>query len=447
MAKAKSARDIAQSALYAVFYQGAYSNLGLNALLNKYEPPESERALASEIVYGVVQNYRLLDAYIASFSKTPLKKLQRRALIILRMAFYQLIFLDRIPESAVVNESVKLARAHLNAGAAGFINGLLRSYLRAENFKPKLPDDDIARISVENSLPDWMAKHFIKSYGKKAGADIIRCANIRPNVYIKRNDYASSHDELISALEAENAKVSAVDIIDGAYLLETRGDVTRLESFGKGMFFFEDITSQIAAKAVGAKAGDIVIDVCASPGAKTFAMAQDMDGQGQILSFDLHEKRVGLIEDAAKRLKIGIVKCGVKDAAEFDASLENTADAVLVDAPCSGLGTIAKKPDIRLKTDEEMKTLPEIQLSILENSARYVKSGGTVVYSTCTLNPSENEEVVSAFLKKHPEFRAADVPNMEKLNEEFYILREKTVTLLPNKNFGDGFFIAKMIKE
>lgn len=447
MGKIKSARDIAQSVLYAVFYQGAYSNLGLGALLNKYDPPESERALASELVYGVIQNYRMIDAYISAFSKTPINKLQRRALIILRISFYQLLYLDKIPKSAVVNEAVKLARAHLNSGAAGFVNGVLRAFLREEAFTPELPKDTVGRLSAEYSLPDWMAAHFIKSYGVEKGTRIIKSPNIRPSVYIRRNRYLASHDELISALFEDGAEAIKSDLIEGAYVLKAKGDMTRLKAFKNGLFFFEDITSQFAAGALCAKAGDTVIDVCASPGAKSFAAAQAMEGKGQILSFDLHEKRVDLIRSAVQRLKIDIIKCRANDATVYDEKLDSYADSVLADVPCSGLGTIAKKPDIRLKKESELLEIPDIQLSILENAARYLKPGGTLIYSTCTLNPAENEDVVLSFLKRNKNFYITDVPGVEKIDESLLVKREKTVTFLPDESLGDGFFIAKMIKE
>ncbi|MBR2742838.1 MAG: 16S rRNA (cytosine(967)-C(5))-methyltransferase RsmB [Clostridia bacterium] len=442
----KNARDIAQSALYSVFCEGAYSNLGLRALLNKYDPAPDDRALASELVYGVIQNYRLLDAYIAAFSKTPPEKLQRRALIILRIAFYQLLFLDRIPESAAVNEAVKSARRTLNAGAAGYVNAVLRAYLRDKSFKPNLPDDTTERLALEYSLPEWMARHFIKSYGDDAGARIIRAVNDRPKIYIRRNAYRASEEELSRALSDEGASIEASPALNGAYVFSGKGDPTRYRAFSRGMFFFQDITSQLAAHAAGAREGGTVIDMCAAPGAKSFAAAQYMNNKGTIFAFDIHENRVGLIKDAAERLGIDIIKPAPRDAAEFDAELCETADAVIADVPCSGLGTIAKKPDIRLKSEKELFSLPETQNKILKNASKYVKPGGTLVYSTCTLNPAENEDVVSAFLREHKDFSAVS-PEFPGVPKELTIRRGGTVTFLPDGNFGDGFFIAKLVKD
>ena len=446
MKKIKSARDIAQSVLYSVFYQGAYSNLGLNALLNKYDPSDSERAFASELVYGVIQNYRMLDKYISSFSKTPLCKLQRRVLIILRISFYQLLYLDKIPKSAVVNEAVKLTRAHLNAGAAGFVNGLLRSFLREENFKLDMPEDYVERLSLEYSLPNWMAKHFIKSYGTEKGVHIIKQSNIRPRMYIRKNEYCPLKDDFSSMILNDGAEIEKSDLIEGAYILKSKGNIAKLKSFEKGLFFFEDITSQIAANALSVKPGDTVIDLCASPGAKSFAAAQSMVGSGIIFSFDLYENRTGLIKSAAQRLNINIIECKTGDASVYDELLAERADAVLADVPCSGLGTIAKKPDIRFKKEEELLKLPHLQYSILENASRYVKKGGVLVYSTCTLNPMENENVVMSFLKNNNEFSITDIPCLEKADENLFIRRGNTVTFLPDSGLGDGFFIARMVK-
>ncbi len=446
MSGRKNARDIAQSALYSVFYEGAYSNLGLMALLDKYDPPPAERALATEITYGVIQNYRLLDAYIAAFSKMPPRKLQRRALIILRMAFYQLLFLERIPDSAAVSEAVKMARRSLNSGAAGYVNGVLRSFLREENFKPKLPDDETARLSVEYSLPDWMAKHFIKSYGRDAGERIIRASNDRPAAYIRLNEYRADEETLRRALSEENAAIQSAGFPKGAYIFTGKGDPARTKAFSKGMFFFEDITSQLAAAALDAREGCTVIDVCASPGAKSFAAAQYMKGKGTVYAFDLHENRVGLIKTAAERLGISIVKPAAGDASVPNEALYECADAVMADVPCSGLGTLSKKPDIRLKDEKELQTLPETQNKILNTASKYVKPGGTLVYSTCTLNPAENEDAVAAFLKANPDF-SAEEPFTGNAPEDIIIRRNKTVTFLPDKCFGDGFFIAKLKKE
>ncbi|MBQ3379487.1 MAG: 16S rRNA (cytosine(967)-C(5))-methyltransferase RsmB [Clostridia bacterium] len=442
----KNAREIAAGALYGVFYEGAYSNLSLKSLLDRYDPTPPERALASELVYGVIQNYRLLDAYIASFSKTPPHKLQRRALIILRMAFYQLLYLERIPKSAAVSEAVKMARKSLNLGAAGYVNGVLRAFLRSDGFSLALSDDAAERLALKYSLPEWMAAHFIESYGSEAGERIICAANDRPAVYIRLNSYRASEKTLINAIEADGADIRRSEALDGAYVLSCRGDPSRLNAFRQGMFFFQDITSQFAVRAAGAREGDTVMDVCAAPGAKSFAAAQYMHGKGRIYAFDLYENRVGLIKTAAERLGISIIDTAVKDAEVSDDAFFESADAVIADVPCSGLGTMAKKPDIRLKSEKELFSLPETQNKILNAASKYVKPGGTLIYSTCTLNPSENEEIVSAFLKNNPDFTALE-PDTRGAPKEVMIRRQKTVTFLPDKNFGDGFFIAKMIKE
>ena len=417
-----TARDAALSAL-RVFRLGGDYRAELESRLSDVADAR-ERALANTITLGVVRNLTLCDYYISSASSIKLGKIEPQALDILRAAVYQLAFLDKIPASAAVNEAVKRARQKLNPRAAGFINAVLRK-LSSEALPEVKAAGEIERLAVLYSHPEWLVREFVSRLGEAETEELLRANNAEPPIYARVNTLKTTQPELADTLTRLGVEVQNSSL-DGTLELRGTGNITALEPFIKGEFFVQDPSSTRCALTVGAKSGERIIDACAAPGGKSFALSLEMQNAGEILAFDTDAK-LDMINDGARRLGINIISARAGDSSVFDASLENTADAVLVDAPCSGFGVVRKKPEIRYKSEAEIAELPETALAILQNCARYVKPGGRLIYSTCTLLERENEGVVRAFLD----------------GGDSFALRNETM-LYPHRDGFDGFFIAVM---
>lgn len=421
-----TAREAAHSALRVFRIGGDY-----RAELLRLEPRLSDSRdykLAMRITLGVVRNLTLCDYYIASVSSIKLSKLEPQALDILRAAVYQLAFLDKVPKSAVVDEAVKQARKKLNPRAAGFVNAVLR---KLASRLSELPADDAPskaeRFALRYSHPEWLVREFIARIGEDETEALLKINNTEPPVYARVNTLKTSQDRLLaelSALGVEAVPSALPDTLE----LHSMPSLNTFETFKKGEFFIQDPSSTHAALATGAFSGARVIDACAAPGGKSFAMAIMMQNTGELLAFDA-EKKVPLIKSGAERLGLSCIKARAGDSSVRDEGLVGSADIVLVDAPCSGLGVIRKKPEIRFKAQEDIAHLPTQALKILTNCADYVKTGGTLVYSTCTLLRCENEEVVESFLR----------------SERGSAFRLKSQeTLWPHRCGFDGFFVAVM---
>jgi len=379
-------------------------------------------ALAKQITLGVIRNLALCDYYISAVSNVKLNKIEPQALDILRSAVYQIAFLDKVPKSAAVNEAVAIARKKLNPRAVGFINAVLRKLSAA---LPELPQtsDNAAYIALKYSHPEWLVREFISRLGETEAEALLLANNTEPPVYARVNTLKTTPERLTAELFALGIEALASEL-SGTLELRALRDLTTLVPFKEGEFFIQDPASTRAALAVGAKPEQRIIDACAAPGGKTFAMAIEMQNKGEIIAFDT-EKKVRLISEGAKRLRLSVVSARAGDSSVCDERLTKTADAVLVDAPCSGFGVIRKKPEIRFKTREKIAELPQQALAILENCASYVKPGGTLIYSTCTLLEAENEGVVNAFLHTTTDYEL-----------------ESQTTYWPHISDSDGFFVA-----
>ncbi|MDR0904726.1 MAG: 16S rRNA (cytosine(967)-C(5))-methyltransferase RsmB [Oscillospiraceae bacterium] len=384
-----------------------------------------ERGLAAQITLGVVRNLTLLDYYIASASSIPARKIEPLTLDILRAAVYQIAFLDKVPHSAAVSEAVSAARRKLNPRAVGYVNAVLRKL--SERLPDVSADSDAEKLAVLYSHPVWLVNAIIARLGVEETTRWLAENNAEPPVYARVNTLKTTAPQLLSDLRSlgVNAEPSA---LDGTLELRGAGEITRLRAFKTGEFFVQDPSSARAALAVGAKAGDTIIDACAAPGGKSFALAIAMENRGKLYACDT-PGRVRLIADGASRLGLTNIECVTADAAVFTARFADLADAVLADVPCSGFGVIRKKPEIRFKTDAEVAALPAEQLRILTNCSAYLKRGGALVYSTCTVLQRENEDVVAAFLAQNAGFAL-----------------EEQATLWTHRGGGDSFFIAKMRK-
>ena len=439
----KNARYIVYKALLRVEEDNAYSNLVLDEMLSSSELDTRDKAFASNIFYGVLERKLSLDYIIRKFSSIRLKKIETRVLIILRMAVYQLVFMDKVPDNAAVNEAVLSCKKEKLYNSSRFVNGLLRSITRAEQRFP-LPDkkDIIKYYSVKYSCPDNIISMWVKDYSEKTAEGILSSLFGRPPIYICTNTSKTTTDELVKSLTEEGVNVKRT-LLPDALEIEFSGAVTQLEAYKRGLFHIQDLSSQICCDVLAPTNGCIVSDVCSAPGGKALNIAQRIN-DGLVYSYDIYEHKLKLIKASAKRLGISNIETGIRDASDTDSPL-HMSDRILCDVPCSGLGVIRRKPDIRYKEDTGMESLPELQYRILECSSKYVKPNGILVYSTCTLNKSENNANAMRFLDAHPEFQPLT------LNLPVGIIRtidesDNCLTLFPHTNGTDGFFIAAFKK-
>ncbi len=427
-----AARESAFAILQKMERDNAYSTVALRAFFAKHELSAQDIQLTSALVLGVTERRITLDYILSQHLSQPLKKLKPQVLTILRIGAYQLLYMDKIPVSAAVNEAVKSAKKNGCAFASGLVNAVLRKVANAGLVYPET-EDAVFNMSIRYSTPEWLVKHFIASYGDERAISILDSFEKTKPMCISVNTNRVSVDELRDRLVAAAVEVEDTEQLTTALMLKNTGNVAELPGFEEGYFHVQDLSSQLTCSYLDAKPGDFVVDTCAAPGGKSFTTAYKMNDSGRILSCDMHPFKTEIISESAKRLQLKCIETVCLDARKLKNTIRG-ADKVLCDVPCSGLGVIGRKPEIKYKNKAEMDALPILQAEILESCSEMVKPGGTLVYSTCTLNPSENEIVCRAFLEKHNDFYIA-----EPFNEEF-------LTIFPNETC-DGFFIAKMYRK
>lgn len=434
-------RKTAFKVLLKIEQDHAYSNLALNSEIKDSGLDSRDAAFVSALVYGVLERKLTLDYIISQYSKIRLKKIENRVLTILRMGVYQIVFMDKIPPGAAVNESVKLAKQNRLFSSAGFINGVLRSLVRA-NGKYSLPDinkDKLSYYCAAYSCPKEIISLWIDSYGEDKTVEILKNLSGRPPVTVRVNTVKITKENLIKKLKEEGITAVSCGEAENALILSSTGAIEKLDAYKNGYFHVQDLSSQLCCQALGAQKNMAVYDFCSAPGGKSFTLAQIMENRGVIKAFDLYEHKIKLINNGAKRLSLDIVKAEVRDA--LSAAPLKEADRVLCDVPCSGLGIMRRKPEIRYKDDPGFDTLPQLQYKILENCSKYVKTGGILVYSTCTLNPKENNENANKFLEEHENFQPLKIDFGDNIKRNFFE-PENQLTLFPKKNGSDGFFIS-----
>ena len=423
------AREVILKGLYRVTEEGAYSNRVLKEMLQNPSLAAKDRAFVTEVFMGVIRNEKKLDYIIARYSKMKIKKLSAWVHLILWMGIYQIVCMDHVPDSAACNESVKLARRYAHGAAQGYVNGLLRNVSRTKA-EIAYPTDPMTRLSVVYSCPEWITEKLIAQFGISETEEILKASHQKQPLTLRVNTLKCDQQALIAKLGEEG--VTAVAEEDARCVrVEGAISVTDSAAYRDGLFTPQNKNSMMAVTLLAPKAGDTVLDLCAAPGGKTTMAAEMMENRGKILAFDIHPHKAALIEKAAKRLGISIIEAKTHDAAVFLPQLENAADCVLADVPCSGIGVIHKKPEIKwMRNEEDIAKLCAIQRAILETAARYVRIGGTLVYSTCTIFQDENGDQIAAFLERHSEYRL-----------------EREQLLLAHKTGGSGFYIAKLIRE
>ena len=435
-----TARQVAFLTLLKIEKDKAYSNIALDSAVKAYSLDSTDCAFISRLVYGVTERKITLDFVFSKFLKQPLKKLKPELLVILRLGTYQILFMDKIPDSAAVNESVLLAKNNKCDFGTGLVNAVLRKV--SENGKSILESlQGEERVSVIYSAPLELVKFLNYHYGEENAEMILKYALNLKEITIRVNTLKTTDDKLIDILKEEKV-VAKKTFLKNALIIETNGAVYELSAYKKGLFYVEDISSQICVSELGLKENDKFIDICSAPGGKSFTAAQYMNNKGTIFSCDIHSHRVELIKSGAERLGLTCIKPTENDATVFNEEFTN-ADCVLCDVPCSGLGIIGKKPEIKYKSLDETKELIPVQKQILMTASQYVKKGGTIIYSTCSINPNENRKVCDWFLKENGDFETVKVaPDIERCIDEGDYL-----TLTPHINNCDGFFIAKFIRK
>ncbi|MBS6448056.1 MAG: 16S rRNA (cytosine(967)-C(5))-methyltransferase RsmB [Clostridiales bacterium] len=436
-----NAREAAFLSLLKYENHGVYSNIELSYSIERNHLEGAEKALYTALFYGVIERKLTLDYYIAALSDRPEREIDINIRVILRIGLYQLLYMNKIPESAAVNESVKLAgRFYAKKNSESFINAVLRSFLRRKH-ELSFPDrtkDPIKALSVLYSVPEWICRLWRDTYGTETAEKILNTLNVPPAMTLTVNPLKNTPSEFLSFLAASGIDAVQSELSPSSVRLAGALPLNRLSPF-EGRYFVQDEASALCVLAMGAQPGETVLDACACPGGKSFGMAMAMQNTGRICSFDLHKNKLSLIEKGAASLGISIIETGVQNAAAFREDMPRF-DRVLCDVPCSGLGVLAKKPDIRYKSEDDVQKLPELQYRILKTGAEYLKTGGTLVYSTCTLNPAENHDVVNRFLDGHPDFSLCPF-------EAGALHSDGMLEILPHEYGTDGFFIAKLAKK
>ena len=415
MRRIQNERQIAVSVLMEINQDKAYNNIALRRALDAAEGLKPhQRAFITEIVNGCLRNLILIDYIINNFSRKPASGQKPFIRELLRVSVYQIRWMDKVPPSAAVNEAVKMAREYGFEDLTGFINGLLRNVVRQhESIKP-------SDMGLKYSFPPWLAEALINWMGADEAENFCKASHIPPPVTICVNPLKTSADEL--ACKFENAVKS--DVSDMCLHIKRSSDLKTTRAYKEGHFFVIDENAYTAAKATGAKQGDKIIDLCAAPGGKSFVMAGMMKNKGEIISCDIHPHKIKLMRDTAARLGISCIKTEVTDARKRNQSLTRSADAVLLDAPCTGFGVIRKRPDIKYtKTPADVRKLAELQRRLLAAAASYVKHGGVLVYATCTVSREENTDNVEWFLNNYP-----FTLDWQKLTDGFF-----TARLIANK--------------
>lgn len=442
--KKATARSGAVEILQQVLNEGAYTNIAVNKYLRSHSLSDMERRLLTELVYGTVKAVGTIDWYLAQCVTRPLDKIDKLVLNILRVSVYQLLYMDKIPVSAACNEAVNLARLFSHEGTAKFVNGVLRGLLRKKD-SFTFPDEEQEAadyISLKMYHPRWLVKKWLKNYGREATEALCAFDNTPAPVCLRVNTLVTTRDKLLAELTKAGGQVRASKWSADGIVCDKLPALSEVFANLHNAFYVQDESSMLVGAVLAPRAGETVIDMCSAPGGKTTHLAQLMQNEGIIYAGDVHEHKIKLIEENAARLGIKIIKAQLQDATEFVEAWEQKADRVLVDAPCSGMGVLRRRAEARWrKTRNDLKIFPPLQLKILNNAARYVKPGGTLVYSTCTIEQAENHYLVQEFLAANPDWCIEPFPHplTGELVEE--------LQLLPQVDNVDGFYICKLKKK
>ena len=428
------AREIALKTLYKIDKEQAYSNIVLNDEIkqNRNKINDKDIGLISEIVYGVTTWKLTIDEIIKKYSKIRLKKISPWILNILRMGTYQIIFLDKIPKSAAVNESVNLAKRYGHASSSNFTNAILRKIEKEDYEEFFQIKDDVERISKTTSMPVWIIEELMKNNTIEEVEEICKNLNLRPEIIIRINKLKTTKEEIMRKLEEANIEYREIPDMEDFLVLNKIKNIENSSLFKEGLFTVQDASAGLTAIVLNPQEDENVLDACSAPGGKTTYIAELMHNKGKIEAWDIHEHRTKLVEKNAERLGIKIINTDVKNSAEYEEKYKEKFDRILLDVPCMGIGVIKRKPDIKWqRKKEDIEEISQLQSKILETCSKYLKRGGYLVYSTCSILKGENEDIVNDFIKN---------------NSDFEIVKNGLFNIKSDKE-KDGFFICKLHKK
>ena len=439
------AREIALKTLYKIEKEEAYSNIALDQIIkeNKNKINDRDIGFISEIVYGVTSWKLTLDEIIKKYSNIRLKKISPWILNILRMGIYQIVFLDKVPKSAAVNESVNLAKRYGHKASSNFVNAILRKVDKKDYNELFEINNPIERISKTTSMPVWMIEELLKENDIEKVEEICKASNIKPKVTIRVNKLKTNKETLKKLLEDRNIIVHEAKL-ENFLILEKAKNIEQLDLFKEGYFTVQDEGAGFIAEIVDPKPDEVVLDACSSPGGKTTYMAELMKDKGKIIAWDLHPHRVKLVEENANRLGIHMIKAECQDATVYKEEYKEKFDKILLDVPCLGIGVLKRKPDIKWKRkQEDILEITQIQQEILQTCSKYLKSNGQMIYSTCSIFHEENDKVVEKFLEKNGDFTYAKMEIPEITDS---VKNSHKIQLYQGEE-TDGFFICKLQKK
>ena len=439
-------RKLALEALYKIDKEEAYSNIVLDELLNKNRNVLSNKDInfISELVYGVTTWKLTLDTIIQKYSKIKIKKISPWVINILRMGAYQIVFLDKVPKSAAVNESVNLCKKY-GGKSVGFVNAILRKVEKSDYLELFEIKNEIEKISKTTSMPEWIVRELNKEFDPEKVNEICENSNLKPKITIRINNLKITKNELKKSLQSKEIEVEDGIIEDFIYLKNVK-NITNLDEYKKGLFTMQDESAGLTALVLNTKEGESILDCCSAPGGKTTYIAELMNNNGNIKAWDLYKHRLDKVQENSKRLGIDIIKTEENDATVLKEEYIEKFDKILIDAPCLGLGVIKRKPDIKWQRKfEDVEEISKIQEKILNTCSKYLKKGGILVYSTCSIIQSENEKIVENFLKSES-FELEEINNVNIENLKNKITKKGIIKLYPSENM-DGFFISKLIKK
>lgn len=443
-----NSREIALKVLIDMREKGAYSNYSINKYLKEKINPKDEN-LVREIVYGVIENLTYIDYIISKLSTKKIEKIHPKILDILRIGVYQIAFTDKIPDRAAVNESVNLAKKYVHGGAAGFVNGILRNFSRRKAEMMKIESGDkLEFLSIKYSHPKWMVKRWIKAYGEDFTERLLNANNSKPKLNLRVNTLKTDKDTLKQALTNYGYEVHDTKYAKDGIVVENPVRITDIDEFIQGHFTIQDESSMLVAQIANPKEDSIILDLCSAPGGKATHLAQIMNNKGRIICWDIYEHKLELVRENASRLGINIIETKLQDAQVLDESMIGIADICIVDAPCSGLGIIRRRPEIKWnRKEEDIEDLVKIQRNILNNASKYVKPGGLIIYSTCTIEENENINMIEEFLNKNKDFTLSPFDQLISFDENMSSSKEGYIQMFPNIHGTDGFFISRIKKK
>ena len=429
--------------LKKIFKDKSYSNLIINNDIKNID--RKYYSIYRKSVLGVVENLMYIDWIINHMSKTNTKKMETEVLFTLRLAVYQLYFLENSYENIVVNESVEHIKSIGNIRASKFVNAVLRNIIRNKNNiiddMNKLPFKEF--LSVKYSYPEWLVLKWIEQFGKDKIEDVLIANNSEAPLTVRVNTLKISRDELMNILQINGLVISKSENLDKGIIIENPSEIDKSDEYKSGLFSIQSESSMLAGQVLNPKENSIVIDLCAAPGGKSLNAAEMMNNTGKIISRDIYNNKISLINKEKKRLGIDNIAVETYDATKLDEDLIGRADYCIVDVPCTGLGIIRRKPEIKYnKLESDLENIPKIQYKILENASKYLKENGELIYSTCTVNKEENINIIRSFLKNNKNFATVDISKETKNN--FGTSSSGYIEIYPHLHHMDGFFIAKL---